>query len=393
MSNWKMIAIAFIVLTIIFIGTTVFYAAQYRTAKTSSASTSSTSTGTKVKTLKVFYFNPAPANIWYNLVTDGVKTAVKQIEAMGVKVEFREFDATNLNQQTSELQQALSLKPDIVVIGAMSDAVTPLLGKLKQEGAIVILVDRDLPNKTVRNLYLGTNNVYAAQKEAEMFLHWLSQQGVPKPWKIVIFRGLPAVPTMYLRYQGFMNALEPYVKNGEAKIVATVEVDQDILTQCNKKAEEIIPKYGKSVTAYFATNLLQAMAVVKALEENNIQPGKDVYVLGFDAQFPSWVNMIKEGKVLLSIQQHPFTMGYWAVWAGYYIKAGILHLPTGAVINTPTYLVVPGNATYSLLLDHFMFPPQELLVLAQQLTPSHPQIQAPSYSAYPVSTTSSGSSS
>ncbi len=400
MTDWKTTTIVFIILTIIFIGTTAYFAAAPPAVKTLTSTTTYVSTvtvgggtvtttitktvgaTTGVKTLKVFYFNPAPANVWYNLVTAGVKTAVKQIQAMGVKVTFQEYDATKLDQQMSQLQQAQALKPDVIVIGTISDAVQSLLKQLKQQGTTVILVDRDLPDKTARDLYFGTNNVYAAKYEAEMFLKWLQEQNVPKPWKIVIFKGLPAVPTMYLRYQGFMEALKPYIDKGWVKILAEVEVNQDLLTKCNEKAAQIIPKYGKDVTAYMATNLLQAMAIVKALQENNIVPGKDVYVLGFDAQFPSWVNMIKSGKVLLSIQQHPFTMGYWAVWAGYYIRAGILHVPPKAVINTPTYTVFPTNATYSLALDHFEFPPQEMLMLAQQLTPSNPQIQAPPYDSF-----------
>jgi ABC-type sugar transport system substrate-binding protein len=143
-----------------------------------------------------------------------------------------------------------------------------------------------------------------------------------------------------------------------------------------------VPKYGKTVTAYFATNLLQAMAVVRALLDNKITPGVDIYVLGFDAQVPEWVDMIAKGQVALSIQQHPYTMGYWAVWAGYYMVTGVVKLPEKAVINTPTYKVFSCNATHSIAVDYFKIPPTELVAIAKQLTPSNPQFHAPGYYGY-----------
>jgi len=335
-----------------------------------------------LKSLKVFFFDPAPANPWWDIVVAGVEKAVSDLKAMGIDVTYQRFDATTLDRQTQQLQQALTLKPDVAVVGTISDAVQDLVKQLRQSGVVVILVDRDLPDQTSRDLYLGTDNKVAAKVEAQAFLAWLESKGVAKPWKFVIFKGLPGIPTSYLRYQGFMEALQPYISRGDAQVVEEVEVNPDLLSEVYQKASSIIPKYGKTVTGYLATNLLQAMGIVKALQDNNIQPGKDVYVLGFDAQVPDWVDMIAQGYVAISIQQHPFTMGYWAVWAGYYIKSGILRLPEKAVINTPTYKVFTCNATYSLKLDYFAIPPTEILSLASRLTPSQPQIQAPGYYSF-----------
>ncbi|MEM1629074.1 MAG: sugar ABC transporter substrate-binding protein [Desulfurococcaceae archaeon] len=341
-----------------------------------------TGPGAPLAKLTVFFFNPAPANPWWDILAKGVEDAVNDLKLLGVNVDYRRFDSTSLDVQISQLQQAIVLKPDVVVVGPISDAVQDVVKQLRQAGSKVILVDRDFPDQTARDLYLGTDNKWAAQIEAEAFLKWLEARGVPKPWKIVIFRGLPGIPTSYLRYQGFMEALKPYLDRGDAQILEAVEVDPDLLPECYAKASAIVPKYGKTATAYFATNLLQAMAIVQALKDNNLVPGKDIYVLGFDAQVTEWVDLIATGQVAMSIQQHPYTMGYWAVWAGYFLVTGQMKLPEKAVINTPTYKVVPCNATFSLLLDYFKIPPTELLRLSTQLTPTNPQIQAPSYYAY-----------
>jgi len=411
LADWKVVSGVLIVLVIILAATTAYFAAKPPTTVTVTKPitvtttvagkgqtvtktiektvlktvTAAAGTAPKIKKLKVFFFDPAPANMWWDIVVEGVERAVSELRMLGIDVEYKRFDATTLDKQVAQLQQALTLKPDIAVIGTISDAVQDLVKQLRKSGTIVILVDRDLPDQTARDLYLGTDNKWAARIEAEAFLKWLEQRGVPTPWNIIIFKGLPGIPTSYLRYEGFMEALKPYIEAGKAKVIEEVEVNPDLLPECYAKASAIIPKYGKKVTAYFATNLLQAMAIVKALQDNKIQPGKDVYVLGFDAQVKEWVDMIAKGYVALTIQQHPFTMGYWGVWAGYYIKTGMMKLPEKAVINTPTYKVMPCNATYSLYLDHFAIPPTELLKLAAKLTPDHPQLHAPGYYSFPCS--------
>lgn len=335
------------------------------------------------KTFKLYFFDPAPGNPWWDIVVDGVEKAVKDIEAKeGITVEYKRFDATSLDQQISQLQSALSAKPDAIVIGTISDAVQSILKQFREAGVKVILVDRDVPDQTARDLYLGTNNVYAAEIDAQKFIEYLESHNVPKPWKVVIFKGLPGIPTSYLRYQGFMNVLKPLIQKGDVIVLDEVEVNPDDYPACYKAAQTIVARYGEQANAYLATNLLQAMAIVKALQDAGYTPGQGVYVCGFDAQVKEWVDMIAEGLVSYSITQTPHIMGYWGVWAGYLLWTGRMKLPEKAVINTPIYPVVPCNATYSMeVIDNLVVDPQELLNLAAKLTPENPQIQAPSYQA------------
>ena len=337
------------------------------------------------KTFKLYFFDPAPGNPWWDLVVDGVEKAVKDIqEKEGVTIEYKRFDATSLDQQISQLQSALSAKPDAIVIGTVSDAVQDLLKQFREAGVKVILVDRDIPDQTARDLYLGTDNVYAAKIDAIKFLEYLESKNVPKPWKVVIFKGLPGIPTSYLRYQGFIEALQPFIEKGDVIVLEEVEVNPDDFSACYKTAQTIVARYGQEVTAFFATNNLQAMGIVKALQDAGYKPGEDVFICGFDAQPSDWLNMIKEGIVSFSVTQTPHLMGYWGVWAGYYLWSGKMKLPEKAVINTPIYPVLPCNATHvAEVIDYLVVDPQELLNLATQLTPSNPQIQAPPYQAKP----------
>ena len=377
--NWKTLSIGLIVIVVV-LAAVVGYLAAVRPSKTVMTVTA---TPTSNKTIVIFYFNPAPANFWYNLVTQGVQTAVEQLRSLGYNVKYEEFDATTVSQQISQLEQAAALHPNIIVIGTVSNAVQGELLKLRQEGIIVILVDRDVPNRAARNLYLGTNNVLAAEKELLAFLTYLREQNVPTPWKFVLVTGLPGVETLALRTEGFENVLQPLVQNGTAQILGVIQANQDDQAQAYATISAVVPKYGTSVTAYLDANLLTAIANVEALRATGYKIGKGgIYVLGFDAQLPTWLQLIQNGTVIMSIQQTPFTMGYWAVWAGFYIYTGQLNLPANATIYTPTYVVVSCNATYSMILDHIAPPPTYLLLLAQQLTPQNPAIQAPSYYAY-----------
>jgi ABC-type sugar transport system substrate-binding protein len=333
------------------------------------------------KTFTLYFFDPAPGNPWWDLVVDGVQKAVNDIQqSEGITVKYQRFDATSLDQQISQLQSALSTKPNAIVIGTVSDAVQDQLKSLRQAGVKVILVDRDVPDQTARDLYLGTNNRYAASMDAKSFLAYLSSQGISKPWKVIIFKGLPGIPTSYLRYQGFMDTLNPLVSKGDVVILQEVEVNPDDFSACYQTAQTIVARYGGQVTAFFATNNLQAMAIVKALQDAGYQPGKNVYICGFDAQPSDWLNMIKSGVVSFSVTQTPHLMGYWGVWAGYYLTTGKMKLPEKAVINTPIYAVLPCNATYvGQTIDYITVSPNELLTLANNLSSNNPTLQAPSY--------------
>lgn len=404
--NWKMISMALLVLVIILaivagilatrtpspsgVSTTTVTVTSTTTILqgTPSSAPSATTVTTTVTsaapaTIKIFFFNPEPANYWWNLVVEGVQTAVQQLRTAGYNVVFQEFDATTVNQQISQLQQASSLKPDIIVVGTVSDAVQDALKSLRNQGVVVILVDRDVPDRSARDLYLGTNNMAAAMFEANALINYLRSQRVPTPWKFVIVGGLPGVPTVQLRAQGYEQALAPLVQNGTAQILQVLQTNTGDLAQVYSAVSPVVTKYGTSVTAYLGVNDYTAIGTVQALEAAGYKIGPGgIYVLGFDAQLPSWLALIRNGTVFMTLQQVPFVEGYWGVWAGFYIKIGQLKLPPNATIYTPVYVVVPCNATYSMVLDHIAPPPQYLLLLAQSLTPQSPAIQAPSYYAY-----------
>ena len=337
------------------------------------------------KKLTIYFFEPAPGNPWWDLVPHGIEMAIKDVQSQkGVTIEYKRFDATTLDQQISQLQNAISLRPNVAIVGPISDAVQDILKQLRQAGTIVILVDRDVPDQTARDLYLGTNNRYAAKFVAENFLKSLQERGVNPPYNVIIFKGLPGIPTSYLRYQGFMDALKPLVDQGKVKILAEVEVDPDNFQECYSKAQTIVASYGAQATVWFATNNLQAMAIVKALQDAGYKTGQDKYICGFDAQPSDWLNMIKQGIVSMSVTQTPHLMGYWGVWAGYAIWSKQVNLPPKAYVNTPIYSVLPCNATVvANKIDYLTVGYNELSTLLNQLTPSNPGIQAPSYYAEP----------
>ncbi len=379
--NWKTLSIGLIVIVIVLAAVAGYLAMSVHPSKTVVTVTAPSSTSNK--TITIFFFNPAPANFWYNLITQGIQTAVAQLRSLGYTVNYEEFDATTVSQQISQLEEAAALHPNIIIIGTVSDAVQGELLKLRQEGIIVILVDRDVPNQAARNLYIGTNNEIAAEKELLSFLAYLREQHIPTPWKFVLVTGLPGVETLALRTEGFEQVLQPLEQNGTVQILGVIQANQDDQAQAYATISEVVPKYGTSVTAYLDANLLTAIANVEALEAAGYKIGNGgIYILGFDAQLPTWLQLIQNGTVIMTIQQVPFTMGYWATWAGFYIYTGQLNLPANATIFSPTYTVVSCNATYSMILDHIAPPPIYLLLLAQQLTPQNPAIQAPSYYAY-----------
>jgi len=333
----------------------------------------------KIQTFRIFFFDPEPGNPWWDLQVAGFEKAVQDLQAReGIRVEAQRFDATSLDQQISQLLQAMALKPDAIVIGARGTGVIDTLKQLRQAGIIVIDVDRGLPDPDAKDMFFGTDNRAAARGMLTSFLQVLESKGVSKPWKFVILKGLPGVPVTDLRYEGYMDVLTPLQQKGEAQVLEVVEVDSGNYAECYKAAQTLVAKYGATITAYITVNNLLSMATVKALQDAGYDPTKDVLVLGFDAQPDEYLAMIKQGLIGFSITQTPHLEAYWAVWAAYYIKTGLLKPPRGATIYTPTYLVLPCNATWvSEFVNYIVLDPEIMLNLARQLTPDKPYIYAP----------------
>lgn len=331
------------------------------------------------KTFKIFFYDPEPGNPWWDLLAAGVEVAVRELrEKEGIEVEFQRFDAITLDEQIRQLDQALALKPHAIVIGARGVGVIEKLKELRKAGIIVIDVDRQLPDPDCRDLALGTDNKAAAAEMLRRFLAYLETRGIPKPWKFVILKALPGVPVTDYRYEGYMEVLNPLARRGDVTILEVFEVDSGKIEECRRAAETAVTKYGRTMTAIITVNNLLSIAAVEALKAAGIDPKTEVLVLSFDAQPESFLAMIRAGDVAWSITQTPHLEGYWGVWAAYYIWTGKIKLPRGAVIHTPTYIVLPCNASWvGEYVDRITLDPNIIIDLANRMTAASPRIYAP----------------
>ncbi|MDK6029058.1 substrate-binding domain-containing protein [Ignisphaera sp. 4213-co] len=331
------------------------------------------------QTFKIFFYDPEPGNPWWDLLAAGVEKGVQDLKSKeGIEIEFQRFDATTLDEQIRQLDQAKALRPHAIVIGARGVGVIEKLKELRREGIIVIDVDRQLPDPDCRDLALGTDNRAAAAEMLRRFLAYLEQKGVPKPYKFVIIKALPGIPVTDYRYEGYMMVLDPLIKKGEVQILDTIEVDSGKIEECRRGAEAAVTKWGRQMTAIITVNNLISIASVEALKAAGINPKTEVLVLSFDAQPESFLEMIRSGDVAWSITQTPHLEGYWGVWAAYYIWKGKITPPRGAVIHTPTYIVLPCNATWVKdFVDHIILDPTLIIDLVGRMTKENPRIYAP----------------
>lgn len=279
-------------------------------------------------------------NPYFVALRDGALKAVDELRSKGVSVTIDVYDAKDdPSQQTSQIETVIGKRVSAILVNPVDiQAIQPALSKALDAGIPVITTDRDVANKSLRIVFIGTNNVAGAEEAAKTLIRALESSGKPTPWKIVILNGIPGTTAAIDRKKGFHNVLDPLVSQGKVTIVAE-EVANFRRDQGLSVTENILAR--TKFDAIIAANDEMALGAIQAIEGAGLKPGVDVIVVGYDA-IPDAVEAVKQGKMFATIAQSPFLQGYWAVYAAFW------HVfygwkPAQDWIPTPTVTVTKDN--------------------------------------------------
>lgn len=321
----KTIAIAIIALVVIvaIIGVYFYTTQQAKPAKT---------------TIGLFISNLG--NPYFVALRDGAQKAIDELKAKGIDIEMKVYDAKDdPQQQITQIETAIGEGISVIVVNPVhAEAIQPALVKAKDAGIPVVTTDRDVVDRTLRIVFIGTDNVKGAEDAANALISALEKSGKPTPWKVVILNGIPGTTAAEDRKKGFHNVLDRYVAQGKVNIVAE-EVANFRRDQGLSVMESILAS--QKVDAVIAANDEMALGAIQAIEGAGLKPGSDIIVVGYDA-IPDAVTAVKEGKMYATIAQSPFLQGYWGVYAAYYIKIKDWR-PAQDWIPTPVVVVTKSN--------------------------------------------------
>ncbi|MCD6301305.1 MAG: substrate-binding domain-containing protein [Staphylothermus sp.] len=296
---------------------------------------------TKPSKITIGLFISNLGNPYFVALREGAEAAVQELKDKGIDIEMKVYDAKDdPNQQITQIETAIGEGISAIVVNPVHvEAIQPALRKAKEADIPVITTDRDVADKSLRLVFIGTNNVKGAEEAAKALIKALEESGKPTPWKVVILNGIPGTTAAEDRKKGFHNILDQYVSEGKVEIVAE-EVANFRRDEGLSKMESILAAH-PDVDAVIAANDEMALGAIQAIEGAGLKPGEDVIVVGYDA-IPDAVQAIKEGKMHATIAQSPFLQGYWGVYAAYYAVAKDWK-PSTDWIETPVVVVTKEN--------------------------------------------------
>lgn len=289
--NFKKIisVLSVLVLGFFLIGCTVDQEGQVEDTGTEDASTDSTelSIGFSISTLN---------NPFFVTMAEG---AEEKAAELGVQINV--VDAGNdPAKQSTDIEDLINTGIDVLIVNPEDSAsVGPAIQSALDNGIRVIAIDREVEDADV-DVFIGTDNVAAAQNAGEELLNYLESDD-----EVVVLEGVPGASSAIDRHEGFLNAIEDSVN-----IVASQTANYD-RTEALTVTENLLQAH-PNIRAIVAANDEMALGAIEAVNGANLTPGEDILITGFDANDDA-ITAVEEGTMLLTVEQRPDLMGGIAV--------------------------------------------------------------------------------
>ena len=224
---------------------------------------------------------------------------------LGVQTEHIGSSQNDLTEYINSVERAISMQPDGIAVHVFNaDAYVDVINKAMDGGIPVITTGPDSPNSK-RICNVGVENYEAGAFGAERLAEELNGAG-----KVLVL-SRAGQDNSEQRVKGFEETLA--ANYPDIEIVSEVTVTAEIADQASKTAAALTAN--PAVDAIFCSLGIQAVGASQGCD----QVGRsDIVVFGFDRN-PAQLELIKQGKVMGSIAQGCYNMGWWAC-LGLYIE-------------------------------------------------------------------------
>lgn len=224
---------------------------------------------------------------------------------LGVQTEHIGSSQNDLTEYINSVERAISMQPDGIAVHVFNaDAYVDVINKAMDGGIPVITTGPDSPNSK-RICNVGVENYEAGAFGAERLAEELNGTG-----KVLVL-SRAGQDNSEQRVRGFEETLA--ANYPDIEIVSEVTVTAEIADQASKTAAALTAN--PEVDAIFCSLGIQAVGASQGCD----QVGRsDIVVFGFDRN-PAQLELIKQGKVMGSIAQGCYNMGWWAC-LGLYVE-------------------------------------------------------------------------
>ncbi|WP_319370072.1 ABC transporter substrate-binding protein [uncultured Ilyobacter sp.] len=250
----------------------------------------------KESKIKVGFAQESNSAPWRIAESESIKS---EAEKRGYQLIFTNAEGQTA-KQVSDIEDLIAQGVDYIVLAPREyEGLTPALMSAKEAGIPVILVDREaagVPGEDYVTL-IASDFVWEGEEAAR----WLAEQKEGKI-NIVELKGTAGSSVANDRSKGFRNIVD---SNSNLEIVSAQIADFS-RAEAQKVMTNIIQAKGAgNINAVYAHNDEMALGAIKALKAANIEPGKDVLVIGIDGQKDA-VDAIKSGEMSATVTCSPF---------------------------------------------------------------------------------------
>ncbi len=267
---------------------------------------------------------------YWKKVEQGIKDAAALFPDL--KVVYTGPDVFNFEQFMAMLEGAIAAEPNgLLATMTNPEAMDELLRAAIADGLPVIAIDSPDSRPPLERIpylsYIGElpyeGGVLAAKQVLKDYT----------PKRAMYGNHHPGAMNIQERGQGFIDIMT------EAGVTAEpIDITEDPV-----QGAEIMLAYLKAhpeTDTIFTGNMQQAEALVVRLEEEGIEPGKDVKISTFGLE-PTTVEKLEQGKIAFSIDEQPYMQGFLGVTYMY------LHLKYGFTppADNPTLGLFPEDVS------------------------------------------------
>jgi ribose transport system substrate-binding protein len=213
----------------------------------------------------------------------------------GVTEDMRGPDTFTPAVEVDEFRAAVAKKPAGILVSVSDPSLMgPEINKAIGAGIPVITIDSDAPSSQ-RLYFIGTNNLEAGRLGGQKVAAELNGKGN------VVFFTMPAQPNLEERLKGYKDVFSNYPG---IKIVEVFDMKGNSGTAMDK-AQEYLARTGPAkINAYISLESSSGKDVGEAFKRTKPE-GAILMAMDVDQ---ATLELVKEGTILATISQKPFTM-------------------------------------------------------------------------------------
>lgn len=211
---------------------------------------------------------------------------------------------TDIDEQVTIFENAISSKPDGIVLASISsDATVPALEEAVSSGIPVVTVDNKLETDAY-TMHIATDHYAAAATAAEDMVKMWKEKGIdPAGKKVVAISADSGSPVNQARCNGFIDKIKELVP--DIQVIETQYCDNDISKALDAVDNLILAN--SDLIGIFGDNNHMGDGIANSIQQNGAQDSIVTYAFDSDE---TEIDAIKNGYLTGIVVQDPYGMGY-----------------------------------------------------------------------------------